>query len=282
MLFRLTLVAILSAPSLLIAQTLSDPVYINYTWLSGRDDASVNFTEINLAMPPVRFSDKVVLYHTFYHRYTAFGDGVASQNASILPSLHDIRITPILRTNLSKRSELVFIPRFMIRSSLQQRLSHRDFFAQVVLLGNYAVSDKLKVGLGAALNNDFERNRIIPIGSLNYTGRKFKAEVVYPNAHFLWTSGLNLEYGLFVNVDGAISHNPGALDNGHYIRTFQLLVAPALSHRVYKNLFLHLKSGVALGRTMEFLDHDFNATSKVSLSDAWFVRAGFGLRLNNQ
>jgi len=281
MFFRLIFIAILSAPYLLNAQTLSDPVYVNYTLLPGSDNESIYFTEINAALPPVRFSEKAVLYHTLYHRYTNFGDGVASVNSYFLQSLHDIRITPILRAQVSQRSELVFISRLMVRSDLQQRLSSRDLFAQVVLLGNYSISDRLKIGLGAALNNDFERNRLIPIGSLNYTGRKFKVEIVYPNAHFLRTAGQHVEYGLFMNVDGAISHSPGWLDNGHYIRTFQLLVAPALSYRVYKKLFLHVKSGVALGRTVEFLDHDFNATSKVNLSDAWFIRAGFGLRLNN-
>lgn len=141
--------------------------------------------------------------------------------------------------------------------------------------------------MGAALNNDFGRNTFVPLGSLYYDSKKVKIEVVYPNANFLYKSSENFEFGLFASVDGAISRiSPFQLsgENIHYLRTFQLIIAPTASHRLYKNIFGHLKIGLAPVRRLETLNEDFNLVhhQNFDLKSNLFFRTGISFRLKNQ
>jgi hypothetical protein len=140
--------------------------------------------------------------------------------------------------------------------------------------------------LGVALNNDFRRNAIIPIGSLFYDSRKIKIEIVYPNAHFLYKQSSNFEFSLFATVDGAISRVSVfqmGTEEANYLRTFQVLVAPTVSHRLYKGIFGHAKIGLATMRNFEWMNSDFEAlqTQNFTLSPSLFFRTGISFRPNN-
>jgi len=189
---------------------------------------------------------------------------------------------------LNPKWEIVAIPRIMIRSDLSQSTNEDDFFPQVAVLATYAINGNpnFKIGLGGALNNDFERNAFVPLGSLYFDSKKVKIEIVYPNANFLYKQSENFEFGLFASVDGAISRvSPFQIgtETANYLRTFQLLVAPTASHRIYKQIFGHFKIGFALIRSFETMNSDFKAieNQNFDLKSSLFFRTGISFRLKN-
>lgn len=273
------------------AQTLIDPVYFNVTMLPSTQfsdragSVQVAFAEFNVTVPPANIG-KTTLLNSVYGRITnqSFADIVPKDRQS--PSeVYDFRYSLITRTQLNTHWEFVVVPRIMLRSDLQQTITRSDFFSQVVALGNYLVkgNKNFKIGIGMALNNDFERNAIIPIGSLYYDSKKVKVEIVYPNSHFLYKHSANLEYGLFATVDGSISRirSAGTGDDAAYFRNFQLLVAPTVSRRIYKNFFGHLKVGVAPLRSIQYLDTQFRSLTPepITLQTSLFIRAGLSYRI---
>jgi hypothetical protein len=277
------------------SQTLNDPIYLNYSFLPKTDfdskngNTTTNLLEVSATLPALTIGKKVKLFNSLYYRNSNFGyDNSFPQNNAFPSRLHDIRYTAIIRAQLNEKWELVVLPRIMLRSDLNLSINGNDFFPQVAILATYAIkgNPNFKIGLGGALNNDFRRNAFVPLGSLYYDSKKVKIEIVYPNANFLYKQSENCEFGLFTTVDGAISRvSPFKLgsENTSYLRTFQLLIAPTISHRIYKNIFGHLKIGFAPIRSFETLDNDFKALQNqdFSLKSSLFFRTGVSFRLKN-
>lgn len=276
-------------------QTLADPVYVQHSVLPASSFSNEagrlaqQWLEASVTVPPIKLGKRVQLYNGLYYRFSALQYSEASSTPSSLPDqLHDFRYTLIARAQLSARWELVAIPRVMLRSDLSQPLSTRDLFPQVVMLANYGIKGypQFKVGLGLALNNDFERNAIIPIGALQFENRKLKIELVYPNANLMYKLSDKAELGLFASVDGAISRVSAfelAQQRADYLRTFQLLAAPAFSYRIRKQVFAHFKLGVSTLRTIEAMNSDFKpiAQQQFDLPTALFVRTGISVRIQS-
>jgi hypothetical protein len=277
------------------AQTLNDPVYINHSLLPKTDfdskdgNVTTNLIEVNVTTPAIKVSNKIKVFNAVYYRNSDFNYGNSFlQNNSFPTTLHDIRYSAIIRVQLNPKWEIVAIPRIMIRSDLSQSINGNDLFPQVAVLATYAINGNpnFKIGLGGALNNDFERNAFVPLGSLYYDSKKVKIEIVYPNANFLYKQSENFEYGIFTSVDGAISR-VGQFqlgdDNVNYLRTFQLLVASTASHRIYKQIFGHLKIGFAPIRSFETMNNDFKPIQNqdFDLKSSLFFRTGLSFRLKN-
>lgn len=279
--------------NLLFAQTLNDPIYLNYSLINESkvqddiDKSSLVFLEFNAALKPIEISKKVKFINGLYYRNTTIDFSSASiLNDKIPNTIHDIRYSAIIRAELSKKCEFVTIAKVMVRSDFTSQLNSNDVFPQVVSLFNYSVRNNpnFKIGLGLALNNDFERNAIIPIGSFYYENEKFKVELIYPNANFIYKRSNDFEFGLFASVDGAISRMANfTIDNkqAEYLRTFQLIAAPGVSHRLFNDFFGHLKIGFTPVRNFEILDGDFNKinTSKIDFESSLFFRLGISYRL---
>lgn len=277
------------------AQTLNDPMYINYSFLPETDfksktgSTTTRLVELNATFPSLKFGKKINFFNALYYRISDFEYTHAFPEREVFPSkLHDIRYSAIIRVHVNKHWELIAIPRVMLRSDLNENLNGNDFFTQVVVLGNYAVrgNPNFKIGFGIALNNDFERNAIVPLGSLYYDSKKVKIEIVYPNANFLYKQSPSFEFGLFTTVDGAISKvSPFQTntENVNYIRTFQWVVAPTVSHWIYKNIFGHAKIGFTPIRNFETMNSNFEAlpNQEFKLESSLFFRTGISFRLNN-
>jgi hypothetical protein len=290
------LLFILSAMILSVkAQTLNDPIYLNYAFQPKTDfntrngNVATHFFEVNVTTPAITFGKKVKLFNALYYRNSMFDySNSFTPNNAFPNTVHDMRYSAIIRAQLNEKWEFVALPRIMLRSDLIQSINSNDFFPQAAMLITYAIkgNPNFKIGLGGALNNDFERNAFVPLGSLYYNSKKVKIEIVYPNANFLYKQSENFEFGLFTSVDGAISRvSPFSFnnENANYFRTFQLLVAPTASHRIYKNIFGHLKIGFAPMRNMEVMNSDFKAIENQDfrLKSNLFFRAGISFRLKN-
>ncbi len=278
------------------AQTLNDPVYFNYSLLPTTDfdskngNVANNFFEVNATVPAIKIGKNVKWFNAVYYRNSTFEYSSTFAKSNSFPSaLHDIRYSAIIRIQLNTKWELVALPRIMLRSDLVESVNGNDFFPQLAILATYAIkgNPNFKIGFGGALNNDFERNAFVPLGSLYYDSKKVKLEIVYPNANFLYKQSENFEFGLFTSVDGAISRvSSFQLDteNATYLRTFQLLIAPTVSHRLFKNIFGHLKMGFAPIRSFAALNSDFEAIENqdFDLKSGLFFRTGISFRLKNQ
>jgi hypothetical protein len=277
------------------AQTLIDPIYFNYSLLPKADfdskngNVTTNLFEFNATAPAIKIGEKVKIFNAVYYRNSNLEyDNTFPESKAFPTTLHDIRYTAIIRVQLSTKWEIVALPRLMLRSDLKQSINGNDIFPQVAVLATYAINGNpnFKIGIGGALNNDFARNAFVPLGSLYYDSKKVKIELVYPNANFLYKQSENLEFGIFASVDGAISRvSPFQIgtETSNYFRTFQLLVAPTVSHRIYRNIFGHLKIGFAPIRNFEAMDSDFKAISnqEFDLKSSLFFRTGISFRLKN-
>lgn len=277
------------------SQTLNDPVYFNYSLLpetnfdSKNGNVSTNFSELNATLPALKINNHIKVFNAVYYRNSTFEySNSFPQHHSFPGTLHDIRYSAIIRVELNKNWELIALPRIMWRSDLKQFLSRNDIFPQVAVLATYAIkgNPNFKIGFGGALNNDFERNAFVPLASLYYDSKKVKVEVVYPNANFLYKQSEDFEFGLFASVDGAISRVAPfqfSTESVNYLRTFQILVAPTASHRIYKNIFAHFKIGIAPIRNYEVMDSEFNAIQNqdFDLQSSLFFRTGISFRLKN-
>lgn len=277
-------------------QTLNDVFYLNFSALpqtnykGGAGNVRSSFLELNASVPAVQLSKSIKWFNGFYFRNTNFSWNEVPDHENSFPTrLNDIRISSILRVELNDRFELVMIPRLMVRSDLKQQFNEQDLFGQAVVLGTHAIkgNPNFRIGFGVALNNDFERNAIIPIGSIYYDSKKFKAEVVYPNAHFLYKYSDQFEFGLFGSVDGSISRvQPFFQDSKEvqYFRNFQLLISPSITHQLFKNIYGHIKVGFSPIRYFETLDADFQKVKnqRQELEGGLFIRTGISFRIKNQ
>jgi Domain of unknown function (DUF6268) len=277
------------------AQTLNDPIYFSYSLLPKAKFDGINgnvtahFIEMNATAPAIIIGKQVKVFNAVYYRNSKFAYSNSFLQRNAFPStLHDIRYSAIIRVQLNKKWELVALPRIMLRSDLTQTINSNDIFPQVAVLATYAVNGNpnFKIGIGGALNNDFARNTFVPLGSLYYESKKVKIEMVYPNANFLYKQSNNFEFGLFASVDGAISKIASfqlGTETSPFLRTFQLLIAPTASHRIYKQIFGHLKIGFAPIRSFEAMDKDFEAINdqNFDLKSSLFFRTGISFRLKN-
>lgn len=278
--------------SQLKAQTLDDPIYLNYSFFpsanigNSEESMKIKSIEAQIAAPIINISKNIKLINTLYYRNSQFdfNSGNTEENQSFANSLHDIRYSAILRAKVSKRFEILSISRILLRSDLQENLQSHDLFPFVLVLGNYAIkgNPNFTVGLGVALNNDFSHNAIIPVAALRYESEKVKLEVVYPNFNLLYKKSSSLEFGLFANVDGSISRMANTTDeNVHFQRNFQVLVAPTVSFRIYKQIFGHFKAGIVPINNFQLLDnnHEEIKTYTRELDPSFFFRTGISFRL---
>lgn len=276
-------------------QTLNDPIYINYSILpksnfdSQNGNLTTDFVEVNTLTPAINLNDKIKVYNAFYYRNSDLNYGGKFPESNTFPnSLQDIRYSAIIRDQLNTHLEIVMMPRIMIRSDLKQSINGSDLFPQIAVFANYAVNGNpnFKIGLGGALNNDFKKNAFVVLGTLFYNSNKIKIEIIYPNANFLYKKSENFELGIFATVDGAISRI-GKFQLGNeevnYFRTFQLFIAPTITHRIYKQIFGHLKIGFTPIRSFETMNSNFKAiqNQNFEMKSSLFFRTGFSFRLKN-
>jgi hypothetical protein len=275
-------------------QLLNDPVYIQFSSISrsdhsSNDKLSIHYSEWNATTPSMKLTKNMRLNQAIYGRISSIDESNLSSSSSTYPSnLYDLRYSLIFRAKINKNWEMIALPRVLLRSDLSQSVSSQDFFPYLAVMANHAVlgNQNFKIGLGFALNNDFNQNVILPTATLIYNSTKYRVEIVYPNAQFLYKVNKNSEFGIYVNVDGSISRissEPFSSVEPTYLRSLQLITAPTISHRLIKSYFVHAKIGVSSLRKISYLDRDFNENvqSSANLEPAIFFRIGFSFRIED-
>lgn len=188
----------------IFSQTLEDPVYFNYYNQSDINNNSLGmqFFESQLTIAIINLTDKTKLINSIYYRYSEFNFDDKQLNYS--NELNDIRITNVSVTEINKKYDFVTIARLLIRSDFRNDFDRNHMFPFLLALANYKVNQNpnFKIGLGIALNSDFNYNAIIPIVTFKYVTNKLNIEAVYPNINVIYKHSENWDYGLFASVDG--------------------------------------------------------------------------------
>ena len=275
-------------------QLLNDPMYIQVSTISrsdqsSKDKLSIQYLEWNATSPSMGLNKNMRLYQAIYGRISSIDESNLSLSASTYPSnLYDLRYSLIFRAKINKNLEMIALPRVLLRSDLSHSVSTKDFFPYLAVMANHTVhgNQNFKIGLGLALNNDFNQNVILPTATLSYNSSKYRVEIVYPTAQFLYKVSKNTEFGMYAQVDGSISRisaDPFLSNQSMYLRSLQLITAPTISHRLIKSCFVHAKIGVSSLRKISYLDRDFNENvqSSANLEPAIFFRIGFSYRIED-
>jgi hypothetical protein len=278
------------------AQTINDVTYFNYSFFpktnfdTQNGNTTINKLELNVSTPPIQMGKKFRLINSVYYKNSQMAYSSDFSNLNLFPtSLHDVRYNALMFLQVKKDWEILGIFNAIVRSDLKQSLSSNDFFPTAIigLVHSVKGNEKFKIGVGIIpVANDFARNAVLPFVILLYENKKIKAEIVYPKANLIYKYSSNFDFGLFSMVAGAISRiSPFTLHNEttHYFRTFDWVVAPAVSHRIYKSLFAHLKVGYAPIRNVELLNSAFDPLQNqdYKLQSSLFLRAGISLRVVN-
>jgi hypothetical protein len=271
------------------AQTLSDAIFVNYTLMPNSykqgDNATlgINNFEVNAVVPPIKIGKRVQIFNGLYYRYTHFNSRVRQGDIGydLTNTLHDARCSLIVSAKLTERWGLLGIGRLVMRSDLQSRVSGRDFFPFGLLLATYTIKTDplIRVGFGAVVTSDFGYNSILPFATLRYESSKIKLEVIYPNLNLVYKKSDSFEFGLFAAVEGAI-FRVAERNEAHQVRFFQkniqILVAPTFTHRIYKQIYGHLKVGVIPYSTFDQWDSNYEVIPSASRATdpSLFIRTG--------
>ena len=278
------------------AQTLSDAIFANYTFMPNSYKTGDNATlgihnaEVNLVAPPIKIGERIQIINGLYYRFTDFNSRFKQGEIGydLSNTLHDARYNLILRVKLADRWGLVGMGRFIMRSDLRSRVSGRDFFPFGLLIATYTIKKEplIRVGFGAVVTSDFSYNSILPFATFRYESKKIKFEIIYPNLNLVYKHSESFEFGLFGAVEGAI-YRVAEREEADQIRFFQknvqILIAPTFTHRIYKQIFGHLKVGVIPYSTFDQWNSDYEPIPQASRSTepSMFIRAGISYRLKD-
>ncbi len=277
-------------------QMLNDAIFANYTFMPNSyktgDIATLGIhnAEVNLVAPPIKIRERVQIINGLYYRITDFNSRVrqGEVGSDLSNTLHDARYNLVLRVKLAERWGLVGMGRFIVRSDLRSEVTGRDFFPFGLLIATYDIKKEplLRIGFGAVLTSDFSYNSVLPFATLRYESKKIKFEVIYPNLNLVYKKSESFEFGLFGAVEGAI-FRVADRQQGDQIAMFQknvqILIAPTFTHRIYKQIFGHLKVGVIPYSTFDQWNSDYEPIPEASLSTepSLFIRAGISYRLKD-
>jgi hypothetical protein len=277
-----------------MAQSGNDPFYLNYNFYPGADfkeregRSGLQSFEAGLLTPPVRPGKKTMIVNGFNYRLSSYDFNELHSSYDGLPKhLHDIRYSLIINHQLSKQWGILAIPRVNLRSDLEEGLSGDDLFPGITALAlrSSARHKSLRWGFGVMYNNDLNRHSVIPAAALFYTSEKMRISIVTPNGQVIFTPCKRFEYGFTVNVDAGLYHTGmDAVSHGpvQYIRTFNVLAAPALSFNLFGNFWLNMRAGYTLMRRYDLMDADFEdeeAWRQDDFKNGAFMTVGISMRI---
>lgn len=271
----------------LFSQTNNDPIYLNLGYYSPAtvqetdSESPLRYVDAALVLPEWKWSSKTRVYLQLnykLYRYDFSSGLLGKQN------LTDARAGLIIRHNFSEQYEWLFLPRVHLRTNFSDNWQRRSFFPSFngLLLRHSPQIPQFTYGLGLSLNNDLNRNSIVPLAFLSYQTERFRVNAIIPVYVYVTWMALDkkLEYGLATIFDAQILHVP--VDTGVYLKTRNILMGPTVSYAVTQRGWINLKTGLSAFRNFEVLDDKFMTLShseNQKLSASFFVTLGWSWRL---
>lgn len=292
--FILTLLTLTSVASLL-AQTDNDPVYINYSLFPSRDfkemegSAVYSQVEANVILPGFNLGKNTKVYTNLNYKLSSYN--YEETNADYLPEqLNDIRLGFIVRHKIAENWEAILAPRINLRTDFEEKLSKRDLFPSVHLLGVRTAKNNpdFMYGLGVSYNNEGIKNLVIPLAILQYKNEDMRIYTIIPSfAYFMMTPTPKFEYGLSINLEAGLFHiDRFSADNSpNYMSTQNITIAPTIGYQFSKNFWLNAKAGYALPGKYHLLNADFDnlpITEENSFKGGLYFSGGISLRVKEK
>lgn len=277
------------------AQTDNDPVYVNFNYFPSRNmeevngNASYNQLETNLILPAINLSKSTKVYTNLNYKLSHYD--FEDTGTDIYPEqLTDIRLGFIVRQKIVENWEAILAPRINLRTDFKEKLTKRDLFPSVHLLGVRTAKNNpgLMYGLGISYNNEGVKNLVIPLAILQYKNEDMRIYTIIPSfLYFTLTPSPKFEYGLSVNLEAGLFHiEHFSLDNSpNYLSTQNITVAPTIGYQFAKDFWLNAKAGYALPGKFRFLDSDFNelpGMEKNQFKGGLYFNAGVSLRVKEK
>jgi len=276
----------------LFAQTDNDPIYVNYHFFPSRDmkeadgSAVYNQLEANLILPGFNLGKKTEVYTNL--NYKNLNYNFEETDADFLPeTLNDFRLGFIIRHKITDNWEAILAPRINLRTDFGEKLTKRDFFPSVHLLGIRTATNNpdLTYGLGVTYNNEGVKNLVLPLGFLQYRNENIRIYTIIPSfAYVMLTPSPKFEYGLSVNLEAGLFHvQRFSADNSpNYLSTQNITIAPTIGYQFAENFWLNFKGGYALPGKYRLLDSDFDEiqmTQDNAFKAGLYVNAGLSFRV---
>lgn len=292
--FILTLLTLTSVVSLL-AQTDNDPVYINYSLFPSRDfkemegSAVYSQVEANVILPGFNLGKNTKVYTNLNYKLSSYN--FEETNADYLPEqLNDLRLGFIVRHKIAENWEAILAPRINLRTDFEEKLSKRDLFPSVHLLGVRTAKNNpdFMYGLGVSYNNEGIKNLVIPLAILQYKNEDMRIYTIIPSfAYFMMTPTQKFEYGLSINLEAGLFHiDRFSADNSpNYMSTQNITIAPTIGYQFSKNFWLNAKAGYALPGKYHLLNADFDnlpITEENSFKGGLYFSGGISLRVKEK
>lgn len=273
-------------------QTNNDPLYVNFGYFSKAaiKDVEVKtpllYMDFGLVLPEWKLSERTKFHLQLNFKHFAYDfEPEISENQNFT----DARMGFIVRHHFSEKYELLFLPRLHLRTNFEEEWEKRSLFPSfsAILLHHAPANPDLTYGAGLSLNNDLNRNSILPLGYLSYKSDKLRVNAIVPVYVYITLLSQNkkLEYGLATNFDAQILNfsNEGAT----YLKTRNILIGPTFSYNPAGKLWINFKCGVSLFRNFEWLDKDFESFMTYEsqyfqarqLDPAFFAIGGLSWRL---
>ncbi len=284
----------------IFAQLETDAMHLEYTYIPKSDLQNVNgnsnLSEIDFQSftPTIKISEKTKLNSIVNYRLYNFDFGSDTNETSFYPThLHHFKYTLLLRQYLSEHWDLYFAARLNIRTDLQESITNEDLFpaATAMFVKQSVKNPRIKYGLGINFNNNNGKFRVLPTAYFQYKKDNMKISAMVPSNASINFSKENYSYGFGYFSENNMTHinlktdtfsNP---DDISYLRNMNVFIHPSYSRRLYKNLWVDLKAGVAVSRMYRFYDSDFNEISD-KYSDSFkinlFTKIGLSYRINTE
>lgn len=291
--FILIFLTLTSVP--LLAQTDNDPVYVNYYLFPSRDfkemegSAVYSQVEANVILPGFNLGKNTKVYTNLNYKLSSYN--FEETNADYLPEqLNDIRLGFIVRHRIAENWEAILAPRINLRTDFEEKLSKRDLFPSVHLLGVRTAKNNpdFMYGLGVSYNNEGIKNLVIPLAILQYKNEDMRIYTIIPSfAYFMMTPSPKFEYGLSVNLEAGLFYiDRFSADNSpNYLSTQNITIAPTIGYEFSKNFWLNVRAGYALPGKFHLLNADFDnipVTEDNSFKGGLYFSGGISLRVKEK
>ena len=211
--------------------------------------------DFNYFLQSKKIFKKVKWDNNFGYR-TLFLDGGINKN------LQDLSYTTNFLYTKNLKNFLIFNARVNVRSELQNDVSGRAVFPSVSFgyMRQSQTNKSIRWGLGINYNNDFNKNTILPFLLFNYETAKYKFNATLPNSVlFLVKHKPTFVYGANATLNASIFHLQS--QNTGYLKMVNANFFGFVQTKIYNKLWLDIKPGITVFRTIEGLDGNFDRLS---------------------
>ena len=208
---------------------------------------------------------------------TIFLDG------SLQPNLQDLFYNANFVYTKNMKNFMLFNARVNLRTEIENNISGSSIFPAFSFgyMRQSQTNKSIRWGIGINYNNDFNKNTVIPFGLFNYETAKIKFNATLPNSIlFLVKQKSTFYYGINATLNAGIF----GLQNepADYLKMINANLFGFVQTKIHNKIWVDLKPGFTIYRTIEGLDQDFNAFSKTSenkLSNNFVMNVGLMYRM---